>query len=609
MVEPQVTTAASPSVELRSKTQASHLLTGALCVGLMALFLSFIFNRYLPINEGWFQYYSWMMHSGKVPYRDFWFFGPPVSLIWTYLFSGDHILNLRIFGLLIRILLTGMMYFLLSRQFSPRASFLATIVSMAIFLSYISESFFTYLVDSFLFLVAGLICVSEAQVHPRRQSLIVFLAGVCGSLSFFTKQSSGLFATFALVVLLVWLSNRLARAVWDLVYFSIGWCVTAIPFVSWLVLSGAWRPFIEQVFVGAAASKGTARTLIVTTLHRSMPPLAFLVFFCLFGLFALALWRKRLIITGRQNTGSTVATVALIAVLTLVVLFTPFFLHASGSAVARMRWYVTLLAQVTFMAMGVALLWQVARRLRSQTPTEERIAPILVVAGFLWAYGCLMSYMVEQHAIILGVAYFVAVACDSWYFPSGKSFAGIVTVLCLLQLGEIAWYKFDDAYDWHGTHLEVSRSPVSSHWPQLAGFRVDKETVDVLDTVLDDIAKYAKPGEPIFTYPHIPLFNVVTRHPQPTFAPVHYWDVCPDYLAEADALRVKAAKPAVIVVMDMPEWLWLDGEETFRRKKRSGQRSIQAVIDDFAASGEYRLVHSLRTPGGQLPLDVWARIR
>ncbi len=200
MLNSELIATESPRVQLRSKQQASHLLTGTLCITVLALFMGFIFNRYMPVNEGWFHYYSWMMHEGKVPYRDFWFFGPPLSLCWAWLFAGDHILNLRIFGLVEHIAVSGMLYFLLSRQFSPRASFLATTVSVLVFLGYVSESFFSYLVDALAFLLAGLICIFQAQVHPRHERILFLLAGVCGSLSFFSKQSSGLFATLALAV-------------------------------------------------------------------------------------------------------------------------------------------------------------------------------------------------------------------------------------------------------------------------------------------------------------------------------------------------------------------------------------------------------------------------
>jgi hypothetical protein len=220
-----------------------------------------------------------------------------------------------------------------------------------------------------------------------------------------------------------------------------------------------------------------------------------------------------------------------------------------------------------------------------------------------------MSNKVEQHAVVLGLAYLIAAACDSVSSRSGKSFIGIMTILCLCQTAESALYKYNDAYDWNGWRSVIPVHEVKSHWPQLAGFRLGAPTQHILDTILDDVARDTKPGEPIFTFPHMPMFNFVTRHPQPTFAPVHYWDVCPDYVAIADAARVKAAKPAVIVEMVMPEWLWLDGERTFREGHLSGQRKIEAVIRQFAASGDYRLQDTFIAPFVFTRINVWQRIR
>ncbi len=112
----------------------AKLLAGTLTVAVMSVFLIFLHNRYLPIHEGWFSYYGYLMRQGKMPYRDFYFFTQPLSLLISELFVGDHLINLRRFGLIERIVLAGMLYFLLSRKYSPMASFWATLVSDAFLL-------------------------------------------------------------------------------------------------------------------------------------------------------------------------------------------------------------------------------------------------------------------------------------------------------------------------------------------------------------------------------------------------------------------------------------------------------------------------------------------
>lgn len=588
-------------------TPTSHLLAGALAVLLPALFMSFIFNRYIPINEGWFHYYSWLMHKGQMPYRDFWFFGQPVSLWIAWFVAGDHLINTRLFGLVERIVLCGMLYFLLSRQFSPKACFLATVTSMMVFLSYLTEGFFTYLVDSLWFLIAALICVYEAQTHSRHYRSILFLAGAFTSLCFFTKQSVGVFSILAVIVLIAWPEFELGRIINKLAYFLIGWIVAASPIVSWLMMNGAWGAYVNEVFKGAASAKGSFKTIFLTTLHRSMSPKVDVIFVAVAAVLALAAWRGYLVFKPPQAIGSTRKNFITTAICALVLIFTPILLPVE--APERIRSYMGIFTRVLFIGMIVLLLRMVIRRLQRPAQLDKPITVTFLVSGVLWAYGCGLSYKVEQHSIILGLAFLIAASCDNLSFKSGRSLMGLMTVLCLLGIGVSAFYKYQDAYDWNGWRSVISLKSRVSHWPQLAGFEPDPATTYMIDSILDDVAQESKPGDTIFTFPHMPIFNYVTGRPQPTFAPVHYWDVCPDPLAEADAQRVKAARPAVIVDMVMPKWLWDDGELTFRQGKRSGQRSIYAVIQEFAGSGDYRLRHRYWTPWEHTEVDVWQRIR
>src|SRR5262249_38079831 len=141
--------------------RASKLLSGVGAVGVVTLFMWMTVNRYLPIVEDWFSYYGMLMHQGKLPYKDFYFFTQPMSMLisWVVYGIGDKMIYLRYYGVLERVCLTSCLYFLISRRFSAAASFWATVVSMLVFLTYCSEAFFTYLVTCCLFFVASLVCL------------------------------------------------------------------------------------------------------------------------------------------------------------------------------------------------------------------------------------------------------------------------------------------------------------------------------------------------------------------------------------------------------------------------------------------------------------------
>ena len=609
MTEPQVISHEATAART-STNYASPLFAGTLVVILVALFMSFLFNRSLPINEGWYYYYAWLMHKGQMPYRDFWFISQPFDLFVAYAVGGNHLINLRIFGVVERIVLTGLLYFLLSRRFSPKASFLATLVTMVILLTYLTEGFFTFLIDSLTFLVAGFICVYEAHIHPRRRSWLLLLAGFLGSLCFFSKQSTGLIGSVALAVLVVWPEFNLRKSIPKLIYFSAGWWLLAVPILRWLVVNGAWHEYINDVFKGAASSKGSLTTVLFMTLGRNFAPKMIGVDAAALVLLYFAIRKRWIFFEPEHQVSATKKDVAITALIALVALFVPVFFHTDSEwMIVHLRQYMAVLAKLIFMGMCLLFIWVWYRRL-VERKTVDLITASLLVGGFFWGYACQMSNKVEQHAIVFGLAFLVAVAFDQLRWRGRSSVAGIVTVLCLAQVAEAALYKYNDAYDWNGWRsvikLDYTRT---SKYPELKGFLMDGESQRMFDKISDDIQQDAKPGEPIFTFPHMPMFNLITGHPQPTFAPVHYWDVCPDPLAIADAERVRVAKPPVIVEMDMPEWLWVDGEQTFRQNKKSGQRQIEKVIKDFAASGEYQLQDKFQTPWVHDWILVWKRVK
>jgi len=254
--------------------------------------------------------------------------------------------------------------------------------------------------------------------------------------------------------------------------------------------------------------------------------------------------------------------------------------------------------------LAASLIW-CARLLRG-TWGRDTVVPILVVAGFSWAYACGLSWDVQQQGTLLLMSLILAIAYDA--FSSLKSRTGFIVVLAGFTCF-VTWHKSQIAFEWDGWRESVSHTPISSHWPRLAGYRTDPRTMGMFDRILDDVAEYSKPGEPVFTFPFMPMFNFVPDRPQPTFAVVHYWDVCPDWVADADAERVRRARPRVIVEMEFSEEVWQIHEQGFRATGVSGQRRIKKVIDELVSSGDYVLQENFASPGYGDPIRVWVRVR
>src|SRR5712691_11500520 len=550
-----------------SRSVAEPKLVGGICaVAVVSLFLWIVHNRYLPITEGWFSYYGKLMHDGKLPYRDFYFFTNPISLLisWAVYNISDKMIYMRYYGVVERVFLTAALYFLISRRFSAGASFWASVVSMLVFLSSATEAFFTYLVTCCLFFVVGLICLQLASAKGAPAKMIyLFFAGMSASLAFFSKQSNGLFVTAAVGFLTVTLAPSWKQGIRQTLVVLAGWTIPAAGTVVWLRHCGLMDVYLDQVFRGAAAAKGGFLAILFAFLLRAVTPFMTMVLVVLAGL----VWRirrKRSVwfeLDAPEPQGSRLEAMwfAFAAAACVIV---PYFLPIGlvGSFVMR----------TFFMAFVRLLFWGslagfliCLRRLLRRGPIEDPLISIMIVGGFSWAYACGLSYEVEQQAVLVLLCLGLAFGYDALRSSKGTARRNmIVAAACCVFL--VSWQKYGLAYQWTGWREAISHNPIASHWPRLAGYRTDPKLMGMFDTILDDVSRYSKPGEPIFTFPHMPMFNFVADRPQPTFAVVHYWDVCPDWVAQDDALRVREARPRVIVEMHFREKTWRIHEEAFR---------------------------------------------
>jgi len=589
-------------------------LGGCLTVAVVGVFLWLIHNRYYPIQEGWFSYYAELMSRGKLPYRDFYFFTQPISL-WiaqaVYTVS-DHVIAMRYYGFAERLVLTAALYYFLSRRFSAPASLLATIVSMLSLLTYRTDAFFTYLMTCCLFSLACLIFLYRAFSGRDRALASLLAAGAFASLAFFAKQSNGGAMTATAFALVCWIApsgRRLRSAAW----FVSGWCLVGIPILGWLAVHGLLEPYYEQVFVGAASSKGSLPMLLVAFWLRLAGPFwpgvarpADYIVLCVALLFWL-LWRRKALSAGAETSADDPRLVLpALAGGSLVCMLIPWFLPVSRTAESLLRVWNRPVSGAVFLVLLGGAVRAAYRRLRR--PETDPFWLIAWVGGLAWGYSCGFSFAVEQQATVFGVAFLVALAFDRLRFhrqPVRRSVATACLAACMI----FAWQKEIVAFDWLGWREPIARSGIPSHWPRLAGYETDPRLMSEFDAILDEVSRYSKPGEPVFTFPFMPMFNYVTGRPQPTFAPVHYWDVCPDWVATADAERLRWTRPRMLIVMDVNSRDWKIAEDAFRHGAKSGQRQIRAVIESMVRSGDYKLVHTWVGPGYGTPVRVWARTK
>src|ERR1700722_5586607 len=74
---------------------------------------AFFWNKYLGLQDGWGNVYAAYLEQGKIPYRDFYLFSQPYSILLstfiTHVF-GNTIIALRAWGIGERIVITFLLY-------------------------------------------------------------------------------------------------------------------------------------------------------------------------------------------------------------------------------------------------------------------------------------------------------------------------------------------------------------------------------------------------------------------------------------------------------------------------------------------------------------------
>ena len=103
---------------------------GILLVLFIIAFNCIWLNKAYPMAEGWAEIYSGLLDNGKIPYKDFYYYLPPLNLLIDYIIwklSFGFIVIYRLWRLLERIAIIGIIYKILINNMKP---FYALLVSL-----------------------------------------------------------------------------------------------------------------------------------------------------------------------------------------------------------------------------------------------------------------------------------------------------------------------------------------------------------------------------------------------------------------------------------------------------------------------------------------------
>lgn len=255
----------------KSRVGSNILLYGLLCASIL-VYSAIYFNNTYPISEGWGINYAELMFHGKVPYRDFYYYLPPLNLLVDSIFwklSFGNLLVFRFWYLLQRLAIFVLMFKLLRRYYNPYIVLISSIFAAVLATGDVYDLIGDYNQTLALLTVLLVYCATNFVSSESRQNKLKWLfgAGITLGLLFLTKQTIFLACTIVYFLALSFICFRDKDK--DYLRYCIVVIVGAIiPIgISSIILAvnGAFIPFIEQVFINVDG-KGSLFDIIFSSI-------------------------------------------------------------------------------------------------------------------------------------------------------------------------------------------------------------------------------------------------------------------------------------------------------------------------------------------------------
>jgi hypothetical protein len=593
-------------------------------ISVIIVFQLIYFNRFLPIQEAWFVEYANQVNSGKIIYKDFHVFIQP---IYVFIFSfiqdnfGGEIINFRYYGLFERTFLIGILYLLVSLFTTLYRTIFLTLLVFYLFNSNTADVIYSYYQLTTLFALSSAFLL--ILFYKSGNLRLVLLSGLLSGLAFMTKQSTGLLVSVALLITIAVISysdlfkdQKYSKIT---IFFILGFLLPIVLILFYLMTLGALEPYLTQVW-GGATSKGSYLSILFGFWGNMLSPqemiLTAFVFIVIY-FFSQDKW---------EHFGSNFKLCdyfyrhseywkALGLICLSFAAMTPFFIEylKNFQDLNKIYTYVNFfqnsykLVYVAFFFNAFIVLYYLYKAIIRNVSPQDLPISIIAVTSFAIMYGHGLSGFIEPHAAIISVAMMFAwllkIKTPLYKFKNGLLYMTIIFIVAMTSFQKGAWmyswWGWDERLVWSAEH--------KSNSPLLKGFLLNKDKVEILDGITKTIIENTDSNDAIYTFPHMPLFYLLSDRRRDTFSAVHYFDVCSDDMARSDAKIIELTRPKVIVVMNFPESAWVLHESIFRDGKRSGQREIKELIEHYKSDGIYKSVREDTTSGYNYKIEVLVR--
>jgi hypothetical protein len=229
-------------------------------VTVTTLFLSQFYNKFLPLGEGLFTVYGRLIDAGKLPYRDFYLFVPPLHVYFLKAFQGEFGFDyerLRLLGGGILVINAVLLQRIFHYFFDNKVSAIASLVSIFTYISHAPYILHDYndFVNLFL-LLAILLLLADFR---RPMAIYSLSLGLVLALLFLEKQSTGL-VILLLVLTIYGLVHGFKRK--GIYLVTAGFTTILLIFLCYLISNNMYQYFINNIFINTGNKGGLIDILL-----------------------------------------------------------------------------------------------------------------------------------------------------------------------------------------------------------------------------------------------------------------------------------------------------------------------------------------------------------
>ncbi len=541
----------------------------------ITIFNFFLVNKYLPLSEGWWITYAYLMQSGLEIFKDF---RLPTAPLFVYLYSliyglidNDYIL-VKYVGIAVNSGLFLFINLLLRQYFNSNIASLATILASFLYITspvYAPHDYHV-LVDLFVVVSIYMLLIASGTNDKKFQFINSFIAGVIASALFFTKQNVGIFIIFGQLISLIYYKKIIS------IFF--GYALGILFFAnlfSYLVdypLSMIVHELVFQSDSKGSAFKVLFRFLIEWSIAKTLA-IALLLAFA----FKYLCINKNLILNNKYFYKITIVLKSYLFFLknTLIILLT--------SSVAA---FYLIGPSFNSKIILTCVISYIFYNLMYNLKKDNNNYSIIFLSMFFLLYTNTQTGGIANWGTIIASALFFAVVFSG---ISIKYSIVPIYALLLISVGTIAYAKLNSPYEfWGSIQTSALNKQVQLPYKQLNKIYVGDDTHNLFNRIKIAIDENSKNIKDIYLYPNIPIFYYLHDKLPPTNVLGQWFDFINKDQVNAELTYLKATPPRLIILFDPPNNVY-DGHEGMLGYEL-GQRKIISLLNDYISKNRYKII-------------------